>query len=166
MWWKVANVKMSLRSPRRLWGCWSMAAGINFATSWRRVVSFTSRPTLPRIKSHRCPLNKSRGVGIHSLTGQHGKGETILASARNRRPPWSWSPWPSHYTEWAIPPPISAEERKHNEDDRFHVKSTKCSRDAALTSLRHWMSAKLPGVTFHSKESYRTAYIVNALRVR
>jgi len=138
-------VKLSLRSLRRLWGCGGMAARINIGISWKWVVSFTSRPALSRIKSHQCPMNKRRGVWTHSLTGHHGNGETSLAPVRNRTPPRSHSPWPSHYTDWAIPPPTSEEECKH----RFHAKSKKCSRDAAKTSLRHWLSAKLQGVKFH-----------------
>jgi hypothetical protein len=127
---KAANVKLSLRSPRRLWGCWGMAARINFATSWRRVVSFTSRPTLPRIKSHRCPLNKGRGVGIHSLTGLIEMEKQYLPLPGIERL-LGHAARLSHYTGWAIPPPTSEEERKHNEDDRLHVKSAKCSWDAA-----------------------------------
>jgi len=77
---EAANVKLSLCSLRRLWGCGGMAARTSIGTSWKWVVSFTSRPALSRIKSHQCPVKKRRGVGTHSLTGHHGNGETSLAS--------------------------------------------------------------------------------------
>lgn len=130
----VANVKLSLRASRTL--RWS--ARINIGTNWRWAVSFTSRPALPRRKRQQYPLNKRLGVSTRSLCGRHENTETSLAPARNRIPPRSHSPWPIHYTDWAISHPTAEEESNHCEDVRFHPKSTKCYRDTALRSLRHF----------------------------
>jgi hypothetical protein len=69
------------------------------------MVSFTPRPLYFRRKCPQYPLSKYLGR-TQSPSGQFGERKKYLAAGRNRPTvPRLSSPWPGHYTDWAVPGP-------------------------------------------------------------
>jgi hypothetical protein len=76
---------------------------IDLGTSWRWVVSFTSRPLYPLEKGPWYPLDKRLG-GPQGQSGWFGE-EKILDPTRTRTPTSVVQPVVSRYTDCAIPAP-------------------------------------------------------------
>jgi hypothetical protein len=64
---------------------------LDFGTSWRWVVSFTTRPLYPRGKSPQYPLNRRMG-GTQSRSGRDGEVNILNPIATRTPTPWSSSP--------------------------------------------------------------------------
>jgi hypothetical protein len=74
---------------------------LDLGTSWRRVVSFTTRPLNPMEKSPRYPLDRRLG-GPQSRSGQCGEEKIFTLSGLELRP-LSRPARTNRYTGYAIP---------------------------------------------------------------
>jgi hypothetical protein len=75
---------------------------VNVGTRWSWVVNFTPRPLYPRCTSPLYPLNRRLG-GLQSQSGCGGEEKNFLHLEGIKLQ--SSGPWPSHYSDWAIPAP-------------------------------------------------------------
>jgi hypothetical protein len=76
---------------------------VDLSTSWRRMVSFTSRPIYPRGKSPRYPLDRS---WVDHITGLHDvKRRKILNLARLELRLLGHPAQANRYNDCAIPTP-------------------------------------------------------------